>query len=119
MGDASPFLKELQASLDAIEAALIHQDADATEALCHQFHQLLSGKTKNSMVNVWSSPADIAAISNIDGRMKNLRTTLVQQAALTQRSLSTLLPERSVATYGGKTAFGTAAHSANLKSYQA
>lgn len=119
MSNAAPFLKELQASLDAIEAALIRQDADATAALCHQFQQLLASRPKNPAANAWSSPADLAAISAIDERMKHLRTTLAQQAALAQRSLSTLLPEQSVATYGGKTAFGAAPRGPNLKSYQA
>lgn len=119
MSDAAPFLKELQAALDAIEVALVRQDADATAELCRQFQQLLATRTKSTAANVWSSPADLSAISNIDERMKHLRTTLAQQAALAQRSLSTLLPEQSVATYGGKTSFGATPRGPNLKSYQA
>lgn len=119
MSDVAPFLKELQASLDAIEAALISQDADSTAALCLQLQQLLASQSKQSPSGGYEKPADLSAIASIDRRMKAVRAALAQQSASAQRSLSTLLPDHSVSTYGGKTGFGSAQRGPNLKSYQA
>lgn len=119
MTTPSPFLVDVSALVDGIEAALIAQQPDLVQSMCAQLQQALQLRTRNPSQDNWTSPENQALALSIDKRLALLRKTLLQQGAAAERALATLLPERAVGAYGDKSGFGQAARGPNLKSYQA
>ena len=120
MTTPSPFLADLSALIEGIEAALIAQAPDAAvQSMCMQLQQALQQRARTPTKDDWSSPENQALALSIDKRLALLRKTLLQQGAAAERALATLLPERAVGAYGDKSGFGQAARGPNLKSYQA
>ncbi len=119
MSTPSPFLIDLSALIDHIEAALIAQAPETLQSLCVQLQQTLQNRSRTPDKDDWSSPENQSLALAIDKRLALLRKTLLQQSAATERALATLLPDRAVGAYGDKSSFGQTHRGLNLKSYQA
>lgn len=115
----SSFLADVSTLLDGIEAALIASAPDAVPDLCQQLQQVLHNRARNHGHEDWSSHDDQVAAQAIERRISTLRTTMLQQGASAERALATLLPDRGLGAYGGKSGFASGARGPNLKSYQA
>jgi len=113
------FLADLSTLLDGIEATLIASAPDTLMSLCQQLQQALHNRARSPGQDDWSSPEDQAAAQSIERRISALRTTMLQQGASAERALATLLPDRGLGAYGGKSGFASGARGPNLKSYQA
>jgi hypothetical protein len=105
--------------LDGIEAALITSTPDALTSLCHQLQQMLQDGARGLAHADWSQPNDRAAAQAIERRIASLRSTLLQQGASAGRALATLLPDRALGAYGGKSGFTSSARGPHVKSYRA
>ena len=119
MTPTSPFLQNLVAQLDTIEAALLAQDTDTLTTACQQLQQLLQSRARQPGKEKWTDEPNRLVAMGIDKRLKVLRQALLQQGAAAERALSTLFPNGSPSAYGNKSAFGAASRGPNTRLYQA
>jgi len=116
---STPLFHGISALLDDVQSALMTQDADRIEQACKALMQGFSSELgRHSRVSIQSALLATEAES-LASRFGLLRQALAQSAAANERQLSSLLPDQLPGAYGGKSAFGPAVRSRNLKSYQA
>jgi phospholipase/lecithinase/hemolysin len=115
----SPLLQTLNQQLDAIDAALLAQDAPAVTLACQALQALLQERSRQGPREDWSEGPDMIEARLIEQRLQRLRQTLQQQGAAASRALAVLLPDLAPAGYGAKSAFGVSASGPHTKRYEA
>ncbi len=115
---SSPFLPTLNQQLDAVETALLAQDATAVAQACQALQVLLQARSRQRTPEDWSAGGTLADAHTTQLRLQRLRQTLLQQGAAATRALAVLLPEQS-GGYGGKAAFSPSSAGPNTKRYLA
>lgn len=115
----NPFLQTLNQQLDAVEAALLAQNAAAVTQSCQALQALLQARIRQGGGDHWGSGEALAEAQTTGQRLQRLRQTLLQQGAAATRALAVLLPEQSANGYGGKSAFSPTSTGPHTKRYQA
>lgn len=115
----SPLLQNINHQLDAIDAALLAQDAPAVTLACQELQTLLQERSRQGPREDWSEGPQLIEARVTEQRLQRLRQTLQQQGAAASRALAVLLPNQVPTGYGAKSAFGTRSTGPHTKRYEA